>query len=135
MVNCKVEFPTVLMKYFIAPLLFFMVLQLSCKPETECDTASYALPEISLLYPEDTDITVTADTPVAFKFFFRAEAGLNTFSMNGQPMHVFTNGETEAEFEFSTYFWESGNLEFLLYDLCNQSSSITLNMTVIQPSS
>lgn len=122
------------MKYFFAALLFFLLLQLSCKPETECDKAGYALPEISLLYPEDPDITIAADTPANFKFFFRAEAGLNTFLMNGQPIHVFTNGETEAEIEFSTYFWESGAVECVLHDLCNQSSSITLNMTVIHPS-
>ena len=54
--------------------------------------------------------------------------------MKGNPSNDFTNGETESELVFSSYFWESGQLEFVLHDLCNHATSITLNMTAIHPS-
>jgi len=120
------------MKRIITPMVVILALLSSCREETACDTAGYALPEISLISPEGPDIEVKADSLFVFEFFFSAEAGLNTFSMNGQAIHAFTRGETESQFIFQSYFWESDRLEFLLYDLCNRSVSIVLNMTVIQ---
>lgn len=122
------------MKQFVTPILISLFLLISCKKETECDTAGYALPEIILLTPEGPDIQVPGDSLFSFLFLLNAEAGLNTFSWNGNPINAFTNGETESELVFSSYFWESGQLEFTLHDLCNQSITITLNMTVIHPS-
>ena len=122
------------MKQFITLLLICLVLLISCHKETECDTAGYAPPEMILIHPEGSDIQVDSDSLFSFEFFLSAEAGLNTFSWNGNPITAFTNGETESEFVFSSYFWESGPVEFVLHDLCNQATSITLNMTVIHPS-
>lgn len=122
------------MKNFISPLIVALVLLISCKEETACDTAGYTLPEITLVSPESVDFEVPADSLFSFEFFFTAQAGLNTFSMNGEPIHAFINGETESQFVFSRYFWDSGRLEFVLHDLCNQSTSITLNIKVIRPS-
>ena len=121
------------MKRVITPIVIILALLCSCQEETACDTAGYTLPEISLISPEGPDIEVKADSLINFEFFFSAEAGLNTFSMNGEPIHAFTQGETESHFIFQWYFWESDKLEFVLYDLCNRSVSIVLNMTVIQP--
>jgi len=121
------------MKHFITFLLICPGLLISCQEETECDKAGHAPPEMILIHPEGPDIQVPADTLFTFLFSFNAEAGLNTFSWNGNPITAFTNGETESEFVFSAYFWESGPLEFVLHDLCNQSTSISLNMTVIHP--
>ncbi len=122
------------MKYFFIPLIISLLLLDACKEETVCDTAGYALPEISIISPEGSNFEVSSDTLFTFEFFFKAEAGLNTFSLNGNPIYAFTQGETESHFVFQSYFWESGKQEFTLYDLCNQSMSISLNMNVIYPS-
>ena len=121
------------MKHFIPPLIFILVLLISCKEETLCDTAGYAPPEIALLFPEGSDFEVSSDSIFTFVFSFSAEAGLNTFSMNGEPIHAFTDDETESQLVLNRYFWEGGTLEFVLHDLCDQSASIIVNMNVIYP--
>lgn len=121
-------------KRILTLMVIILALLSACREETACDNAGYALPEISLISPEGPDIEVNADSLFVFEFFFSAEAGLNTFSLNGEPVHAFTHGETELQFIFQRYFWESDKLEFVLHDLCNQSVSIVLNMNVIQPS-
>ncbi len=121
------------MKNFITPFIFILVLLISCKEETLCDTAGYAPPEMHLLFPEGSEFEVSSDSIFTFVFSFSAEAGLNTFSMNGEPIHAFTDGQTESKLVFSSYFWESGQVEFILHDLCDQSTSIIVNMTVILP--
>jgi len=121
------------MKHFVTPLILFLLLLISCHEETECDTAGYAAPEISLSNPKGPDIQVPGDSLFSLQFSFKSEAGLNTFSMNGEPIHVFTHGETEAEFIFKRYFWESGEVLFVLHDLCDQSADLIVNMTVNHP--
>ena len=121
------------MKRFFTPIVVILALLSACREETACDTAGYALPEISLISPEGPNIEVNADSLIIFDLFFSAEAGLNTFSMNGQPIHAFTHGETESQFIFQRYFWESDELEFVLYDLCNKSTSLILQMEVTGP--
>lgn len=117
-------------RYFYSLIIISLILLGSCREESLCDTAGYTIPEIFLISPEGPNIEVPADSLSAFEFFFKAEAGLNTFSMNGQPIHAFTNGEIEAELIFKRYFWENEKLEFKLYDLCNQATSLTVNLTV-----
>lgn len=117
-------------RFFFTLFIISMLLMGSCKEETLCDTEGYALPEIELISPEGPDVEVPADSLSSFEFYFKAEAGLNTFSMNGQPIHAFTGGETEGNLIFKYYFWENGPLEFVLYDLCNRSTSLEVNLTL-----
>ncbi len=116
---------------------------ISCHEETLCDTAGYDPPEMSLTEPAGQEIEVVMDTELDFTFTMSAEAGLNTFSMKQsgpdnysdwvEPIWLFTKGETEATIAFKRYFWESGELEFVLHDLCNQSTSLSVKLVVIQP--
>lgn len=114
-------------------LLFLLPGLASCPAEHECDTAGYAPPEIRLIEPEDPDILARSDTVFAMILSLRAEAGLNTLSMNGEPIHVFTRGEKELDFEFSYYFWENGEYNLILHDLCDRSADLLLRVTVEHP--
>ncbi|MCP4312028.1 MAG: hypothetical protein GY790_12250 [Bacteroidetes bacterium] len=128
------------MKLPIILQTILLSLLFSCHEETLCDTAGYAGPEMALADPEGPDIEVHSDSLFSLKFLLSAEAGLNTLSViephsdYKNPIHAFTNGETEIQFVYERYYWESGQLEFILYDLCDQSTTLTVNLTLKFPS-
>lgn len=127
------------MKYFLLPLILSLSLLFSCDEESDCDRAGYASPLITLTDPEGPDLEIPADSAFTLEFFLSAEAGLNTLSMienNSDyeiPIRAFTNGEKETHISFTNYYWSGGEIEFVLHDLCDQSTSILLNLTVVQP--
>ena len=113
--------------------VIFVLLLTSCPGEEECDTLKYANPSIELVHPDTSDITVHVDSLFTIVFHLRAEGGLNTLSMNGEPLHVFLKGETDEVFEFSRYFWEGREYLFVLHDLCNNSGEYRMRISVEYP--
>ena len=110
-------------------LILFLIS--SCTVDNDCEIYSHDPPELELLdYPGNV-IDCTPDSMLTLHFSMKAEAGLNTFSMNGEPICVFTKGEKELVFEYSRYFWESEELHFLLYDQCNQEAILPVQLNVL----
>ncbi|MFH0756257.1 MAG: hypothetical protein V2B15_03110 [Bacteroidota bacterium] len=115
---------------FLTVATLSVALLVACKEETRCDTAAYNSPEITLVNPPGPVIEAVRESELEFTFTVKAEAGLNTFSMNGEPIQVFLDGQTEATFRFKRYFWEGIQLDFILHDLCNKSSILTVDLVV-----
>ncbi len=123
------------------PVLAFLAAY-SCREEDRCDTTDYALPEISILDPVDGVIIWTWDGPPAeLTIDLKAEAGLNVLSLENAygdviPMYAFTDGETALEFKFiPEHFFDEGEAELILYDLCNQSARIKIQLVFGEPPS
>jgi hypothetical protein len=105
-----------------------LLLPSSCDETSECEQHDYARPGIVLIEPQDGVIIFSSLEPYP-KVTLRltAEAGLNTLSLDEgydymRGIKAFTGGETEKQFTFTLDYINATKVEFVLYDLCNQSA-------------
>lgn len=120
---------------YVAFIFLISSLIVSCDQETRCDTAGFTDPEIQLLGQEGTIIQAQMDSIITFEFALSAEAGLNTFAINGgynfEPIMAYTRGETEAEVSVERYVWGDLELNFELYDRCGASANLEISIRAL----